>query len=170
MFALVRRQHGLTLLELIMGIAISSVVLLAIAVALSQMFIMNGNVKNHTSAIRQVQNAGYWICRDAFGAQTILEDNDPGTSGFINLVWTDWAGIEYQSNYYFDGDDLHREHLVEGAWDSDIVIAGDIDPGLTSFEKEGAVYTLTISATVGNFPGPVTEVRTYEILPRSPQI
>lgn len=170
MSSLARQQRGFTLIELILGIAITGIVLLTIAVALSQMFVMNGNVRNHTVAVRQVQNAGYWISRDALGAQTIYEDNNPATSDFLTLSWSDWTGIDFQSVYYFDNDDLHRSYYIDGGMVSDIVVASDVNADLTTFIKQEAVYTLTISATVDNFPSPITEVRTYEILPRPPPI
>jgi prepilin-type N-terminal cleavage/methylation domain-containing protein len=165
-----RRQQGITLIELLVGMAIAAVLSLAASMLFYQLMVVNASSSNHILAVRQVQNAGYWISRDATGAQSIIGDADPETSSFLTLRWSDWEGVDYEAFYYFDGDTLRRSFTVGEAAPIDVTVAEHLDTAATTIEKSGSVWVLTVKATVGGFPWPSSETRTYEIMPRPPSI
>jgi prepilin-type N-terminal cleavage/methylation domain-containing protein len=164
------RQSGFTLLELIIGLAIGGLLIAAIGTTTSRLIIENMRVRNHTLAIRQVQNAGYWITRDAVGAQTIVADDNPFTSDFLTLRWNDWNSLSYETVYYFDGGQLHRRYTSGAGEVEELIVASNIDPESTAFEAIGTSWLLTITSTIDGFPAPVTEIRCYSILPRPHQV
>ncbi len=163
-------QRGFTLIELIIGLAVSGVLALAVSLLFYELLTVNASSSNHITAILQVQNAGYWISRDAAGAQTIVEDNNPESSEFLTLRWQDWDGVDYESFYYFNGHQLRRSFTVAAGAPTDTAVAEYIDYEATTFVSSGASWVLTVKATVGGFPWPASETRTYEVLPRPPSI
>ena len=166
----IRQDKGFTMIELIIGLAIAGFLSLAVSMAVYELFVVNASASNQTTVVRQVQNVGYWICRDSLGAQTIIEENDPDTPDFLILRWTDWSGVDYEAYYYFEGDELRRSYTVGENPPTYSTVAEHIDVEETTFIDSGAAWILTVKATVGDFPWPVSETRTYEVLPRPPSI
>jgi len=67
-----KRQTGFTLIELIIAIAITSVVLAAAAGTVYQLLAGNSHNSNAMLATRNLQQAGHWISNDILMAQEIL--------------------------------------------------------------------------------------------------
>jgi len=65
-------QRGFTLIELIIAIAITSVVLAAAASTVYQLLAGNSHNSNAMLATRNLQQAGHWISKDILMAQEIL--------------------------------------------------------------------------------------------------
>jgi prepilin-type N-terminal cleavage/methylation domain-containing protein len=63
------KRTGFTLIELLIVAAISAIVLSGIGMFISQLLTNNTRSTNHMTAVRQVQNAGYWINQDALKMQ-----------------------------------------------------------------------------------------------------
>jgi prepilin-type N-terminal cleavage/methylation domain-containing protein len=60
-----RNQQGYSFIELAVSIAIIALVSTAAALAIFQIFKGTERNNQHLTVVRQVQNAGYWIGRDA---------------------------------------------------------------------------------------------------------
>ncbi len=89
-----RSERGFTLIELLVTIAIVAIITAAATMSTFQVFNVTRRSNDHMVTIRQVQNAGYWISRDALMAQNIVvDDDDPGTPEleFLTLKWTEWS-------------------------------------------------------------------------------
>jgi len=153
---------------IIIAVAISGIIAGAATTTIFQVFTGNARTSNHMTAVRQVQNAGYWISHDALMALDVVPDT--GDTGFpLTLTWTDWdSGDEYQVVYSLIEDNkLQREHYTN----RDI----NPDPNTTTFVAQyiasiscqftGGELTLTVTATVGGWK-PASETRTYEVIPR----
>ena len=166
-----RSERGFTLIELLVVIAI--VALIAGAANMSIFQVLKGTERSndHTTAVRQVQNAGYWISHDTQMAQSVVTGDDPETPEFITLNWTNWENgevhkIVYTSHDMADGlKKLKRQHLIHDADGVEIgnkmtLVAEYIDSA--SFSKQNGVWKLTIQARSGT----QTETREYEINPR----
>jgi hypothetical protein len=81
-------EKGLTLLELIIGIAITSLIIGGITLSVDQIFTGSTRSSNHMVAVRQVQEAGYWLSEYAYSAQNATIT---GVSGFpLILQWVNF--------------------------------------------------------------------------------
>ena len=168
--SLVRKQRGFTLIELLIAVAITALVTGAIATTIYQVITGNAQSSNHITAVRQVQNAGYWITRDGQQAQEIIAGDDPATVGvteFLVISWNDWtAATSNRVAYTIDGNDLIRSISVNGGAATVSIVARFVDTGNTSVTLNGNVLALTVTATVSDFPRVVSETREYQIVPR----
>lgn len=120
----VRRRNsglGFTLVEVLTTLAILGLVIgptSAAAITVMRLSSWDTDLNLH---LRQVQNAGYQILRDALMAQTVTTAK-PGT--FLSLSWTDWDGNNYTVDYLLVGNTLQRS--LNGSQPS--VVAEYIDP------------------------------------------
>lgn len=81
-------EKGFTLLELIIGITITSLILGGITLSVDQIFTVSTRSSNHMVAVRQVQEAGYWVSEYAYSAQNATIT---GVSGFpLILQWVNF--------------------------------------------------------------------------------
>ena len=81
-------QKGFTLLELLIAFAITALMTTGITMAISQTFTGSTRSSNHMVAVRQVQEAGYWVSYYAYDSQNLTITGD---SGFpLILRWVDF--------------------------------------------------------------------------------
>jgi len=66
---ILRGRKGFGLIELLVAMAISSVLLAAISTATVHLVTFTKDNANSMTAIEQVQNVGFWVKRDAVSAQ-----------------------------------------------------------------------------------------------------
>jgi len=115
-------QKGFTLLELLIALALTGLITTGITMIISQTFTGTARSSNHMVAVREVQEAGYWVSYYAYAAQDLTITGD---SGFpLTLRWVDfgtdkWQKIEFsldssglRGRYYIDsggGYVLHEE-------------------------------------------------------------
>jgi len=156
-----RGERGFTLIELLVAIALAGLVTAGITFAINQVLTINTRASNHMICVRQVQQAGKEVSKDALQAQDVTYTNNPGFH--LNLTWTDWGGVVNNITYTIDGDKLVRSDHVG----PDRVIAEYIDTAHTSCEPVGPLPTrgvlrFTVTAAVGT----ESETRVYEVEPR----
>jgi len=169
-----KNQQGFTLIELIVAIAITALIIGVIVMSIFQVFTVNALSSNHMKAVRQVQNAGYWISRDTLMAQDVSPF--PDADGFpLDVSWQEFgtedvgdATLHEVTYTLLVNGDLKRSHSVDGGGPSEIVVAQYIESALTScvWDDDADKLTLTVTATVGTWPQVETEARVYEIVPR----
>ncbi len=94
-----RGERGFTLIELLVTIAIVASITAAATMSTFQVFNVTRRSNDHMVTIRQVQNAGYWISRDALMAQNIVVDNQT-PSNFLVLTWVEWGYEEDDDSTY----------------------------------------------------------------------
>ena len=168
-------QCGFTMIEMVIAIAIVGLIAGGITMTTFQVLEGSARSSNHTIAVRQVHNAGYWVSRDAQMAQSVSTGDDPPGTGFpLTLIWTDYGvgGDEHQVVYTLLADNkLKREHYtnrfeVPEPEPAIAIVAQFIDLSGTSCQLTGDVLVLTVTATVGTDSQEASETRTYEITPR----
>ena len=81
-------EHGFNTIEVIVALLIISVIALGAGMTIFQVTKVTEQADAHMTATRQVQNAGYWISRDAQMADDVTTDNLSGTD-FLVLGWTE---------------------------------------------------------------------------------
>jgi prepilin-type N-terminal cleavage/methylation domain-containing protein len=179
---LYKDQRGFTLIEILMVLVLIGIITGGITAAISQVLTINTRASNHMIAVRQVQQAGKEVSKDALQAQPNKIDNNPSGGNFLVLNWTDSEGLENMVVYTIDDDKLKRSHTVNGTAQTTAptVIAQYIDPAQTSCccdcNGDGdcdascncttKVLIFTVTATVGSGSYEAIETRVYEIEPR----
>jgi prepilin-type N-terminal cleavage/methylation domain-containing protein len=160
-------QRGLTFVELLIVIAIAGFIAAAITGVLFQVLTINTRTSNHMTAVRQVQQAGFWVSPDVQMAQNVT----PGgcTGCLLSLNWTEVTGNHTAHRVIYRLVDmsgglkrLQREHYIGPSLDSTTIVAEYISSA--SFVKlpSGNAYNFTVTATVGA----ENETRLYEVKPR----
>lgn len=160
-----KNQLGFTLLEVLAALAISGMVSTGITMTLYQVVTGSTRTSNHMNAIRQVQNAGYWVSRDAQliqGEPDIVKDGDDQLES-ITLTWTDWGGMPNTVIYTFEDTELWRDDGVQQAR-----IAQFINPAPTKTmcDFTDGVLTFTVTVTIGSGSQEQSETRVYRVVPR----
>ena len=168
-----KNQKGLTLVELLVALAILTVVAGATNAVIIQMM-QSSRTSAHMVAIRQAQSAAYRINCDALQAQEVKVNNS--SSGFpLILNWTTWdAGTTYQVTYNLvnplgDLYELQREEIVNNGTPLTTIVGqyiyrGPEPPRNTSCRWDNTTYVLTLNITTK--AGQEVEARTYKIKPR----
>ncbi len=166
-------DKGYTLIELVVAVAI--IVLISGAASIAIFQVMKGTKTNnsHIDATCQVQNAGYWISRDAGMAQSIYTENLTSPA-FLVFYWTQFddenVKIYHTTNYTFEGLDggigkLKRTHWSSAGANEQTLIATHIyyvptDPDDTSkAEYQAPLLTLRLTSIVED----AIETREYHI-------
>jgi len=183
-----KNQLGFTLLELMLAMAISSLIAGGLTMTIFQVFIGGARSNNHMIAIKQAENAGYWVSRDAQMAQGVIFD-DPATAGvteFLTLTWTEWESNDVHrfaytlENMIGGPKQLKRSHSIGGGEPTETIVAQYVVPGKPKTEcvvggtfilpDSGDAFTITggdvadngtITVAAGNISVTVSGGATY---------
>jgi prepilin-type N-terminal cleavage/methylation domain-containing protein len=154
-------QKGLTLVELLVALAIGSLLIVGISTIYIQIIKITKDSSNHMTALRQVQVAGHWVSLDTQGAKDFDFSADPWE---LTIYWDDINGIEYSSVYRISEQGvLTREYYNAGILAGTAMIAESIVPAETVYDltlAHGVEFRVT--AQVHN----ITETRAYRVLSR----
>jgi prepilin-type N-terminal cleavage/methylation domain-containing protein len=165
-----RSQRGFTLIELLIAIGITAIITGVLTASIMQVWTVSYRTRDRMTAVRQVQQAGFWVSPDVMTARDVT----PGPSGGfpLTLNWT-VSNNNYAIVYSLQGTGtlktLQRDYYVNSNPDSTITVAEYIDPDQTSIGPsqacsfpDCAAYNFTVTATVGD----QSETRVYEVKPR----
>jgi prepilin-type N-terminal cleavage/methylation domain-containing protein len=110
-------QKGLTLLELIIAIAITSLITGGIAMIVYQIYTGSTRSANHMVAVREVQDTGYWLSEYAYSAQNATIT---GVSGFpLILQWVNFdPSGKHKIVFNLDSSGLRGSYYVAVSDDS----------------------------------------------------
>jgi len=156
-----RTEKGFTLIELVVGLAIMSVIIVAMGMTITTLVTNSQGTTERSIVLRQVQNAGYSISHDVQMAENVTLD---GTGGFpltLDIPVDTDQNNDYSVDYLFDGNKLKRQvYDFSHTLIKETVVAEYIDVDATTFTALGSnTYELTIRASNGEA---VTE-RSYQI-------
>ena len=158
-----RSQPGFTLIEILVGMALTGILITGIVITIFQVNIGTAQNENNMYALRQVQTAGYYISRDTLQAKCVgLGVNN----GFpVTLTWYDPGTSDNHSiKYEYDSDTryLTRTDLISN---STIRVADSIDSTISFTQNGTGYFILTATASMSGYQ-PASATRTYEIQPR----
>ncbi len=169
-------EKGFTLIEVLVATAI--VALIAGAATQTTFQVYDDTTRNgdHVTAVRQVQNAGYWIGRDARMAEVVYTDNLTPPA-FMVINWTVWDTEDtiYHSATYSITDlsgnvgKIKRRHQDSEGTDEETLVSQYIyydvsDPdNTTKASFNSPVLTVQITARYEDYQ----ETREYLIYRRS---
>ena len=155
-------QKGFSLVELVIVVALAGLVGVAITATAFQVFTFTTRISNQMTAIRQVQQAGFWVSPDVMMADPGKITYNASSEKFLVLGWTAYDDTEYEVDYILQNGVLLRQHYTKPASvpDYTTVVAEYITSA--SLASSGSEYTFTVNATVGG----QTEGRTYKVEPR----
>ena len=170
--AIIKKQVGLTLIELIIALAITGIVTASTTMVVFQVFDGEARANNHLDAISHVQNAGREISRDASMAQAIILPEEGDADGLpLTMVWNEWdSSAEHQAQYLIEDNVLKRKHYENGdemetyTFEHVISIDPDTEELVTFFDDDTFTFALTASVGIGSQRISVT--REYRTAPR----
>jgi prepilin-type N-terminal cleavage/methylation domain-containing protein len=180
-----KNQQGFTLVEVMLAFVIAGIITGGITATIFQVFSGSARTSNHMTAVRQVQNAGYWVSHDTLMAQSVVPDS--GETGFpLTLAWVGWEYgggggntciDSYEVRYTYDAvslklwryekittykyDSISGQFVVDTESQTSTPVADYITP-IPTATVDGGALTLTVTATVQQ----QTETRIYEVIPR----
>ena len=178
-------SRGFTLIELVLGLGISSLLITGIVTTINQLVFVPAEVGANSVVMQQAQNCSYWICNDAKMMQIFNTGDIPTTveNEVFTFCWvrekrTDSSNNDYIDTflvyYLYDGSRLSRyEHLHTDIYSPNGNLMSSTDNQKTTAIAEHVsgiegVFNnggLTVSA---NFSYGDTKLqRQYDITPRT---
>lgn len=153
-------EKGFTLVEILVALTIATAIMGVMAAAVITIVKTTAQNDEWNVNMRQVQNAGYRITRDALQAQSVSTSM---TGVFLNLYWSDWGGNSDNVSYYFVGNTLWR-NLNNSPKPTLIAQYIVLPPATTcSWNSDNQSLTVTIRASLH---GTRFIQQTYQISPR----
>ena len=161
-----RGEKGFTLLEVLIGVAIMAIVVVAVAMTTTTLLLNEGQAAGQNTALPQVQNAGYWVSRDVQMARNVTPSAPNGFPLSLDIPVDKDENNDYTIDYLFDGDKLKRRVYDSlGTLTSETFIAEYIDTSNTTFsalDADAGLYKLTVRASRDE----TGATRSYEISQR----
>lgn len=163
------RQKGFTLIELVVAIALVALITLGAASGIMQVFKVSAQNSEINETVRQAQNVGHWLSRDALMAESIRPSS--GTV-FLTMGWLQWeTGETIHATYErFPSsgslEKLVRTYSVHGN-DGTLIeshqtlVADNIDSMEADWQTDGT-WRVFVTARAGER----TATREYQIYPR----
>ena len=164
------RQKGFSLLEMILALALISIITLGVTIANAQIMVQTSRNTDFTAASRQALNAAHWISRDAQMSHSIN-----GTGGFpqtdnLTIEWEEWDNTEHIAVYSLQGNQLIREYSVDGGPAETTLIADHINPDPSKTycppPSDNGTLELVITSSVGQGDRVVDFTKEFHIVSR----
>jgi prepilin-type N-terminal cleavage/methylation domain-containing protein len=178
-----KSQKGFTAIEMLVAFAATGIISGGITATLFQVIDGSARSNNHMMAVRQAQNAGYFVSRDVQAAQSIIYDDPttPGVTEFLTLYWIDWDDTENTVRYTLEGTDLWRDCNGQRIPVAQCI---DFDPANFDFDPDNLEKTsrdfadidgdnvddiliFRVAVTVGSGSQEQTETKEYGIVSRA---
>jgi len=170
-----RGEKGFTMVELLVAMVIMVTISGAAGAATFQTLKGTARGTGYMSAVRQVENAGHWISRDAMMAETVQTDS----LAWPNFIVINWAERDYvnddiyhSATYYFqdfsnDKGKLMRRHWSSAGANETVMVAENIYYRADHPNETKAIYsspklTVKLTAIVDN----KKETKEYKIMRR----
>jgi type II secretory pathway component PulJ len=166
-------EHGFFTIETIVAILVMSMIALGAIMSIFQVIRLTAQSDSHMTTLQQVQNAGFWISRDAQMADNVTTENLTGTD-FLVLSWTEVDDsdntTDHSVTYFFEElsggiGRLKRNHSSSASLNNETLVAQHIcydpaDPVNTSnVSYTSPSLTVKLVATFAD----ASETREYQV-------
>jgi prepilin-type N-terminal cleavage/methylation domain-containing protein len=148
-------EKGFTLVEVLVGMTIMVLVLGAASMTIITMLRLSPRTNNWAVALRQVQNAGYWISRDVQQSKTIVVGTG---STFLTMSQTQIVPPDKTVTYQFQDmpagelKRLMRNDSIDGLiLVSEYISVSGSDTNAV-YNSDNRTLTFTITARSGDVP------------------
>ena len=173
---MLKHEHGLSTIDIIVGLLIMSVIALGSGMTIFQVMKVTTQSNSDIMALQHLQNAGYWIGRDAQMADNVNTDN-LSSNEFLKLSWTEGDSSEnitdHVVTYYFDDlsgniGKLKRNHWTSLGLNNVTLVSQYIcfnqgDPvNISNVSFSNPLLTLKLIATFAE----ASETREYQVICR----
>lgn len=173
---MIKREHGFTAIELLLALGSIALIALGAMSVIFQVFPAADRNNGRIVSASQVQDAGYWLSRDAEMAETIIATSLTPPDLLI-VTWTerdyDSVSSVYHSATYtmhaLSGNvgQLKRQHWSSGGANDEVLVANFIyyntgDPAGSQASYTDPVLTLQLTSRLGD----ATETRQYRVTRR----
>jgi prepilin-type N-terminal cleavage/methylation domain-containing protein len=164
-----RNQIGFTLIEVIVGLAISSILGGGIIMGIYQIGRVNEMSNARVTSVKQLENALYYINRDVQMSQSIDSESE---DYWLKLDWTEWEENNYNEvTYIVDAGLVTRSYYVNSQLISEKPVASDITSfAATPPDKDASppekAWTIDLTATTTSGHRQQSETRQMKIIPR----
>ena len=165
----VRGKRGMTLIELVIGVAIASLISGTALIAVHQILTASAKANDMQLAVSQVRSAEHWMTRDTLAAQDVALGVNAGFP--LTLSWTDIDEGNHAVEYYLEPmpsgalKNLRRDYYgTAGTLDSRLVVASHVDSSQSSCTlPDPGVVKVTLAATSRSY----TATRTFQAMTRA---
>ena len=160
-----RGERGFTLLEVLVGLAITSVIIGPLLIATTTLLTNPQTSADQNVVLQEVRNAGYWVSRDVQMARTVTPGETNGFPLTLDIPVDTDENNNYRIDYLFDGNKLKREVYDSSEnLTSETFVADYVATDNTTFSALGTdLYKLTIKASRGK----TAITRVYEVSQRA---
>lgn len=173
----IRDTRGITMIELVIAMALGATVISTASLTLNHVLVSVPKEQGQMLAIRQVQNAGYWIDRDGSCARSITPE--PGlftlsTGTPLVISYSNANATKTTVNYFVDSDHvLQRQEVLTDEQTGAVLgtsekrVADSISSITAKYDYVSEsdlkrMLTVTITAQVGA----ASKTRIYYVTPR----
>lgn len=116
-----RSEKGFTWIEVVVATLLIALISLGGSITVGQVLKVSRQNNNWSTAVRQTQNAGYWISKDLLTAESIFPFAFQDNVIFLVLYWKDWETGERKKISYkclASADSLHEIERKYEVFDS----------------------------------------------------
>ncbi len=160
-------EAGIGLVELVIGIAISSMIMTILGFTLVSIIKTTSAGQEQLSATHQSRTAFFWLNKDT---QSGVTANASVANGDVTMAWTDYStATNYSSHFQLVGDELRRTFSVNGSAQTMVIARNVAGNGFLAVQDGNSVtYTLTVEQ--GTSTATRTETATMRVtdLPITP--
>lgn len=162
-----RGEAGVGLVELVVGIAITGMIMSTLGYALVGIIKTTSAGQEQLSATHQTRTAFFWLNKDT---QSGVTSQASVAAGDVTMAWTDYSTLTaYSSRFQLVGDELQRT-FTAGGTPQTMVVARNVVPGGFTATQNGNSVTYTLTVEHGSSTATRTETATMRVtdLPLTP--
>jgi len=162
-----RDELGITLVELVIGIAIVGMILSTTGMTLVSILRTTTQTQDQLSATHQLRTGFFWLNQDT---QSGVATQATVTPGDVTMQWTDYStGSVYSSRFQQVGTELQRTITVAGLANTHVIARNVVTGGFSAAQSGNTVtYSLTVQQGSGTMSRSEASTMRVDDTPNTP--